>query len=371
MSKRDANVVEETPISPEGSIKRQKKTSEDDPRNTDAWYARETINLVPVPRDTTTVKIISWNVNGLRAVVKNNPKIFNELVAKYNPDIICLQETKLQAEHEADHIGLLDGYTTHFLSSKDKKGYSGVAVLVKGIDTSSSSSGVKSKATQKTLASMWGKKDEPAAAPLHATVAPHLRIQSLAFELGDKRFSGEGRTITAEFPSFYLVACYVPNSGSDLERLSYRTEQWDVHMRQYLCELREKKPVVFCGDLNVGHLDLDIYNPTAKHIDKQSGLTPEERASFQVLLDLGFVDAFRYLHPEARGQFTWWSMRTNARPVNKGLRLDYFVCSDTMIPGQSDDVKGEGKAEILDSYIIHKDTIGLSDHCPIMLVLKV
>jgi exodeoxyribonuclease III len=218
---------------------------------------------------------------------------------------------------------------------------------------------------------MWGgRKTTDTSAASSTTVSTpvpkELFVEKIALELDDKRFSGEGRTITVEFPSFTLVACYVPNSGSALERLSYRTEEWDVYMREYLCRLRERKPVVFCGDLNVGHLDLDIHNPTAKHIATQSGLTPQERSSFQTLLDTGFVDAFRHLYPNANGQFTWWSMRSNARPVNKGLRLDYFVCSNDMVPKEDSE-----KAEIFDSFILHEETVGLSDHCPIMLVVKV
>lgn len=215
-----------------------------------------------------------------------------------------------------------------------------------------------------------------------------VTVQSVRYELPDSRFAGEGRTITLEFPSFFLVACYVPNSGMDLARLTYRVEEWDPHMKQYLDSLKSTKPVIFCGDLNVGHLDLDIYNYTAKHIVKQAGLTPAERNSFSALLGAGYVDAFRHFHPgsicfllffisyctisDARGQFTYWSQRTAARSVNCGIRLDYFICSENLFPKSSDadsDFVQSGP-QIADSYLLPDETEPCSDHCPVALVVE-
>jgi exodeoxyribonuclease III len=214
-----------------------------------------------------------------------------------------------------------------------------------------------------------------------------LKVIGCEFKLPDAKFNGEGRIIAVsriidfayftanlqkfgsyqvEFETFYLINCYVPNSGDGLVRLGYRVDEWDPYIVSYLKELRKVKPVIYAGDLNVGHLDLDIYNPTAKHISKQAGLTPQERASFGDMLAQGFFDALRHLYPEAKGQFSYWSQRTFARGGNRGIRLDYFVCSDDLRP--TDEVR-PGPA-VLDSYILHKDTVGCSDHCPVVLVLK-
>ncbi|CAE7498519.1 ARP, partial [Symbiodinium microadriaticum] len=202
------------------------------------------------------------------------------------------------------------------------------------------------------------------------------------------RFSGEGRVITVEFTSFFLVNAYVPNSGQTLDRLDSRTTEWDPQFFTYLKDLEAKgKPVVLTGDLNVAHLDRDIHNPGAKHIAKQAGLTPQERASFGSLLATGFQDALRFFYPDHEGQFTYWSARTNARPVNKGLRLDYFMCSHSLFCEQQRGVGSSEEGEctgdgvqrrvddvpvpgVLDSYILHEDTLGCSDHCPIMLVMR-
>jgi exodeoxyribonuclease III len=142
-----------------------------------------------------------------------------------------------------------------------------------------------------------------------------------------KEVMAEGRTITVEYESFYVVASYVPNSGDKLQRLDFRTKVWDKRMGEYLVDLEKRKPVIFCGDLNVAHLDSDIWNVGAKHLTKSAGTTPEERQSFSDLLALGFVDAFRQLNPEAAGWFSYWSVRAGNRPFNRGLRLDYFVTS--------------------------------------------
>jgi exodeoxyribonuclease III len=254
---------------------------------------------------------------------------------------------------------------------------------------------------------------------------------------GAKLCPGEGRTVTVEFPGFYLINCYVPNSGQDLVRLDYRTKTWDPALRAYLQALQQHKPVIFAGDLNCGHLDLDIWNCHAKHIPKQSGLTPEEREGFSNMLtsgrqpcppapaagvSSGFIDALRYCYPFARGQFSYWSQRSFARPVNKGIRLDYFICSRSFVAPYEEAAAGDDSAggmeaivreqenqalaeitaaptvprtltscldlalqrstttaaaaavrvpALLDSYTLPHDTVGISDHAPVMLVLQV
>jgi exodeoxyribonuclease III len=297
-------------------------------------------------------------------------------------------------------------------------------VFVKGEAISSSE--VK---RQPTIASLWSQKkrkrtdpqpteDAPDAPPAASSVNTSeslstaqsssslssndpLTVLKVDYDLKDKRFSGEGRTITVEFPNFFLVNCYVPNSGQRLERLNYRTSEWsdDPHLRchahldrdpylaSYLKSLESSgKPVVLTGDLNVAHLDLDIYNPTSKHITKQSGLTPQERQSFGSTLATEFQDALRFFYPgdsspspppltstEHEGQFTYWSVRTNARPENKGLRLDYFMCSRSMFlaPGQETTPESSGRAIVRDSAILHEFGIRCSDHCPVTLALEI
>lgn len=351
-------------------------------------------------------KIISWNVNGLRAIIsKANGEIFDNIIDKHNPDIICLQETKLQ--NSDGFQSFLPNYHAHWLHSTKKKGYAGTAVFIKkNIPTkaivpnfslvSEDNNDSKSKPTkrQKTLNQSWNlnpekhKSDEIEINAIHDS---DLSVENVFYDLNDSRFIGEGRTITVEFNKFYLVACYVPNSGQNLEKLDYRVDEWDPYIREYLTSLQKIKPVIFAGDLNVGHLDLDIHNPSAKHISKQAGLTPRERSSMTHLLETGFVDAFRHFHPDARGQFSYWSQRTFARPVNKGLRLDCFICSPSLFDPESsseDKDVNEGAANpiegsinintaistptlrVFDSYILHEDTVGYSDHCPVVLVLK-
>jgi len=263
------------------------------------------------------------------------------------------------------------------------------------------------KKQQTKLSALWGAKKESSAEPSEAAeassssgdVVAQLERVSYDFEdEGQKQFHGEGRTITLELDSFFLVACYVPNAGEGLVRLNYRVDEWEVHMRAYLQALSERKPVVYTGDLNVGHLDLDIHNPLSKKINMQPALTPQERGAFsQMLAQTGFRDAFRDMYPDAQGQFTYWSQRTFARPVNKGLRLDFFVCSSSMFAGSGDKAGAESGEEevaapapveervlpapavdyaalpspgVYDSYILHADTVGCSDHCPVLLVVK-
>jgi exodeoxyribonuclease III len=298
--------------------------------------------------------------------------------------------------------------------------------------TADASTSAPVKKQQTKLSALWGAKKESSVEPSETAeassssgdVVAQLERVSYDFEdEGQKQFHGEGRTITLELDSFFLVACYVPNAGEGLVRLNYRVDEWEVHTRAYLQALSERKPVVYTGDLNVGHLDLDIHNPLSKKIDTVPGLTPRERGAFsQMLAQTGFRDAFRELYPDAQGQFTQWSQRTNGRPFNRGLRLDYFVCSSSMFAGSGAGAELEagavagvgagsgaesGAAEsqgtddgaeeaavapapveervlpapavdyaalpspgVYDSYILHADTVGCSDHCPILLVVK-
>lgn len=211
---------------------------------------------------------------------------------------------------------------------------------------------------------------------------PLLTAQSLELDYTHtetgQSFSGEGRSIGINFGDFHLVNCYVPNAGEGLKRLDYRLNEWDPAFRALLTNIDAIRPVIMTGDLNCGFLDLDIHNPTAKHIVKQAGLTPQERASFALYFPPNgpFTDAFRHFHPEARGQFTYWSQRTFARGPNKGLRLDYFICSQRLFDSYeateaTETAEGERKVRVHDSYILHEETRGCSDHCPVMLVLEI
>ena len=249
------------------------------------------------------MKLISWNVNGLRACVG---KGFYESLAALDADVVCLQETKLQ-EGQIDLA--LEGYET-FWNYADKKGYSGTAIFTRRH-------------------------------PL-----------SVTYGLGIDLHDHEGRIITAEYDSFYLVTAYVPNSQDGLRRLDYR-QQWDKDLRAYLKELETKKPVVLCGDLNVAHREIDLKNPKSNR--KNAGFTDEEREGFQQLLDAGFVDTFRHFYPDQTDIYSWWSYRFRAREKNAGWRIDYFVVSEALRPQ-------------LVSACIHTDIFG-SDHCPVEVVI--
>ena len=249
------------------------------------------------------MKLISWNVNGLRACVG---KGFYESLAALDADVVCLQETKLQ-EGQIDLA--LEGYET-FWNYADKKGYSGTAIFTRRH-------------------------------PL-----------SVTYGLGIDLHDHEGRIITAEYDSFYLVTAYVPNSQDGLRRLDYR-QQWDKDLRAYLKELETKKPVVLCGDLNVAHREIDLKNPKSNR--KNAGFTDEEREGFQQLLDAGFVDPFRHFYPDQTDIYSWWSYRFRAREKNAGWRIDYFVVSEALRPR-------------LVSACIHTDIFG-SDHCPVEVVI--
>ena len=250
------------------------------------------------------MKLISWNVNGLRSCLG---KGFLDYVAAENPDVICLQETKLQPEQA---VFDLDGYHRYF-NSADKKGYSGTAILTK---------------------------EEPL---------------SVTYDFGDDIHRHEGRIITAEYPDFYLVCCYTPNSQDELKRLDYRM-QWEDDLRVHLKELDAVKPVVYCGDLNVAHQEIDLKNPKSNR--RNPGFTDEERGKMTELLSSGFVDSFRYLYPDATGMYSWWSYRFNSRANNAGWRIDYFVVSERL------------KERIADAAI-RTEVFG-SDHCPVLLELK-
>lgn len=249
------------------------------------------------------MKLVSWNVNGLRACVR---KGFLNYFQEVDADIFCVQEIKLQnGQIELD----LPGYYQYW-NYAEKKGYSGTAVFTK----------------IKPLSVSYG------------------------FEPGE--VEKEGRIITLEFDTFYLVNCYTVNAQRDLARLSYRLE-WEDRMFAYLQELDKKKPVIYCGDLNVAHQEIDLKNP--KSNEGNSGFTPEEREKMTRLLNAGFIDSFRYLYPEKRDAYTWWSYMNKARERNIGWRIDYFILSDRL------------KDRLTDSEI-HADVLG-SDHCPIALTI--
>ena len=250
------------------------------------------------------MKLISWNVNGLRACVG---KGFTEFVEAQQPDILCLQETKLQA----GQIDLpMEGYHAYW-NYAEKKGYSGTALFTK---------------------------TEPLA---------------VTYGIGIPEHDKEGRVITAEFADFYMITVYTPNSQNELTRLPYRMT-WEDAFLSYLKELEQKKPVIFCGDLNVAHREIALKNPKSNH--KNAGFTDEERGKFARLLENGFVDTFRYFYPEQEGIYSWWSYRFHAREKNAGWRIDYFLVSDCL-------------KERLDDAVIYTDVFG-SDHCPVGLFLK-
>lgn len=190
--------------------------------------------------------------------------------------------------------------------------------------------------------------------------------QSVSKGINKDSHDQEGRAITVHYPSFTFTNLYVPNSGQKLVRLAYRTEEWDKDLLNYMqhIEATRKVPIIWLGDLNVAHQSLDVYNDGAKHLLKQAGCTLEEKTSFSQQLSSGYFDALRTLHPEAQGQYTYWSQRTRAREPNRGLRLDYFVCSQSML----DDGNGTNPS-VRDSYVL-EDRLG-SDHCPVVLVLEI
>lgn len=249
------------------------------------------------------MKLISWNVNGLRACLG---KGFMDFVHDEQPDMLCLQETKMQ-QGQAEVP--MEGYHEYWCSA-EKKGYSGTALFTK---------------------------EQPIEVKNHLGIAEHDQ---------------EGRVITAEYDAFYLVTVYVPNSKDELKRLDYRMT-WEDAFRDYVTKLDEKKPVIICGDLNVAHKEIDLKNPKTNR--RNPGFTDEERGKLTALLDAGFVDSFRYFYPEVEGAYSWWSYRFKAREKNAGWRIDYFLVSERLVPKMRD-------ARILSSVFG-------SDHCPVVLEL--
>lgn len=222
------------------------------------------------------MKLVSWNVNGLRAIYK---KGFEESFKKLDADIFCIQETKMQeGQIELD----LQGYYQYY-NYAERKGYSGTAIFTK---------------------------KEP------------LKV---SYGIGIEEHDKEGRVITLEFDKFYMVNCYTPNSGRELARLEYRMT-WEEAFKKYLIELDKQKPVIICGDLNVAHTEIDLKNPKSNR--KNAGFTDEERSKIESLLNSGFTDTFRKIYPDKEGAYTWWSYMFNARANNAGWRIDYFLVSD-------------------------------------------
>ncbi|MEC2196407.1 exodeoxyribonuclease III [Bacillus velezensis] len=227
------------------------------------------------------MKLISWNVNGLRAVMKKID--INTYVQETEADILCLQETKVQDGQVSLQLEGYHGYWNYAV----KKGYSGTAVFSKE-------------------------------KPLH-----------VFYGLGIDDHDQEGRVITLEFENVFVVNCYTPNAKRGLERIDYRL-QWEADFKDYLQKLDRKKPVILCGDLNVAHREIDLKNPKANR--KNAGFSEQEREAFSALLNAGFTDSFRYLYPDREGAYSWWSYRTNAREKNIGWRLDYVIVSDRLKP---------------------------------------
>ena len=246
-------------------------------------------------------KLISWNVNGIRACVQ---KGFVDIFKEMDADIFCIQESKMQ---EGQLVLELEGYHQYW-NYAEKKGYSGTAIFTK----------------EQPISDSYG--------------------------IGIEKHDKEGRVITLEYDKYYMVNVYTPNSQNELARLDYRME-WEDDFRSYILSLDAKKPVIFCGDLNVAHTEIDLKNP--KTNTKNAGFTPEERSKFSQLLNSGFTDTFRYFYPEKTGIYSWWSYMFHAREKNAGWRIDYFVASKRL----------NGK---LTGAEIHTEIFG-SDHCPVEL----
>jgi exodeoxyribonuclease-3 len=253
------------------------------------------------------MKLISWNVNGIRAILK---KDFLVDVEKMQADIICLQETKAQDDQVEKALQSLEAYHL-YANSAEKKGYSGVAVLTK------------------------------------------IKPLAVMADIGLAEHDREGRVLTLEFETFYLVNVYTPNSGSELARLSYRQE-WDKAFLEFVCRLEQKKPVVMCGDFNVAHTEIDLARPKANY-NKSAGYMQEEIDGMDNILSAGFIDTFRWLYPQ-QSKYSWWSYRAGARARNVGWRIDYFITSQSL------------SAHIKNADILN-DVFG-SDHCPVLLELS-
>lgn len=251
------------------------------------------------------IKLISWNVNGLRACCD---KGFRDIFTQLDADFFCLQETKMQ-EGQLDLS--FEGYTSYW-NYAEKKGYSGTAIFTK-----------------------------------------HQPLQ-VTYGLGIDEHDHEGRVITLEMEKFFLVTVYTPNSQDGLKRLDYRMT-WDDDFRAYLQKLDQSKPVLICGDLNVAHKEIDLKNPKTNRMN--AGFTDQEREKFQLLLDAGFIDTFRYFYPEQTNIYSWWSYRFKAREKNAGWRIDYFLASASL-------------ADKLKEANIHTEIFG-SDHCPVEVTVEI
>lgn len=250
------------------------------------------------------MKLITWNVNGLRACLG---KGFLDFCREQDPDMICIQETKMQ---EGQTEVVLEGYE-QFWNSAEKKGYSGTAIFTK------------------------------------------QKPSGVNYDIDADGHDKEGRVITLEYENFYLVTEYTPNSQEKLARLDYRME-WEDAFRAYVLKLDEMKPVIICGDLNVAHKEIDLKNPASNR--KNAGFSDEERAKMTELLEAGFTDAYRYLYPDVTGIYTWWSYRFNARANNAGWRIDYFLVSDRI-------------KDKINNVVIYDQVMG-SDHCPVLLDIE-
>lgn len=321
------------------------------------------------PKDSYTFRIASWNVAGLRAVLRKNETALADLCREHDLDMLCLQETKLQEMHLDDPKlnirGRVEGYDEYWNCCTRKNGYSGTAIFVKQRGEATK------KKKQTDISSFFGKKTKDmkdskqakAASKEDQVVDPALVTPvNVTYKIG-KPIDDEGRTITVEFPFATITNVYVPNSGQKLERLDYRTNEWDKDFLAFHQDKEKERglPVIWLGDLNIAHKAYDIWNDGAKHLAKQAGVTEQERLSFQAQLDAGYVDAFRYLHPEAKGHYSYWSQRAGNREPNQGLRLDYFVCSPGLFSEDS-------PAVVRDSYML-PDVHG-SDHAPVVLEVE-
>ncbi|MBQ7680145.1 MAG: exodeoxyribonuclease III [Butyrivibrio sp.] len=254
-----------------------------------------------------STKLISWNVNGLRACVSKGN--FYPFIEREQPDAICLQETKLQAGQIA--LALPAGYHEYW-NYAEKKGYSGTAIFTRR---------------------------EP---------------EAVSLGIGIEEHDHEGRVITLTYPEYHLVTVYTPNAKRDLSRLTYRC-RWEDDFLHYIRALEQTRPVIFCGDLNVAHLEIDVKNAKSNH--GNAGFTDEERAKFDQVLDAGLIDTYRHLYPDKEGAYTWWSYIGHARTNNVGWRIDYFVTSGIL-------------ATKIEDAVIYDDILG-SDHCPVGLLLDI
>uniref|UniRef100_A0ACD5VS76 Uncharacterized protein n=2 Tax=Avena sativa TaxID=4498 RepID=A0ACD5VS76_AVESA len=277
-------------------------------------YNPKVMRPPPLSKDTRAVKILSWNVNGLRALLKSRGFSIHELAQREDFDVLCLQETKMQEKDiEVIKESLLEGYTNSFWTcSVSKLGYSGTAIISR------------------------------------------VKPLSIKYGLGVPDHDTEGRVVTVEFDDFYLLTAYVPNAGDGLKRLTYRVTEWDPCLGNYMKELEKSKPVILTGDLNCAHQEIDIHDPAGN--SRSAGFTKEERKSFETnFLSKGFVDTFRKQHPDVVG-YSYWGYRHNCRKTNRGWRLDYFLVSESIAE------------RVHDSYIL--PDVSASDHSPLGLILK-